>query len=54
VLAWVGVAAGNDPKLMAGDVRHLTLWLLGALAVLGLLYYFLVHRFIKPDPAKEV
>lgn len=54
VLSWVGVAAGNDPKLMAGDLRHVTLWLLGALAVLGLLYYFLVHRYIKPDPAKQV
>jgi membrane protein DedA with SNARE-associated domain len=54
VLVWVGVAAGNDRELMAGNLRHLTLWLLGAVAVLGLLYYLLVHRYIKAGPAKEV
>jgi membrane protein DedA with SNARE-associated domain len=53
VLVWVGVAAGNDPKLMAGDLRQWTLWLAGAVAVLGLLYYFLVHRYIKAGPAKQ-
>jgi membrane protein DedA with SNARE-associated domain len=54
VLAWVGVVAGNDPELMSGNLRHVTLWLVGALAVLGMLYYFLVHRYIKGGPPKEV
>jgi membrane protein DedA with SNARE-associated domain len=52
VLAWVGVTAGNDPKLMQGDLHHVALWLVGALVVLGSLYYFLVHRQITTDPKK--
>lgn len=43
-LAWLGVAAGNDPALLRGELRHVTLWLGGAALVLGCLYYFLVHR----------
>jgi len=46
VLVGVGVAAGNDPGLLKGDMHRITLWLFGAVAVLGLLYYFLVHRFM--------
>jgi membrane protein DedA with SNARE-associated domain len=53
VLAWVGVKAGDDPALLRGDMREVTLWLFGAVAVLGLLYYFLVHRFMA-RPAKEL
>ncbi len=53
ILVWVGIAAGNDPKLLHGDMRRVTLWLFGAVAVLGLLYYFLVHRFMA-RPAKEL
>jgi hypothetical protein len=51
VLAWVGVAAGNDQKLLQGDLRQVTVWLAGTLAVLGLLYYFMVHRFIRKPPS---
>ncbi len=54
VLAWVGVAAGNDPKLLQGDVRHVVVWLAGALVVLGSLYYALVHRHITTDPKKPL
>ncbi len=46
VLAWIGVAAGNDAKLLQGDLHRITLWLAGAVVVLGFLYYFLVHRFM--------
>jgi membrane protein DedA with SNARE-associated domain len=53
VLVWVGVAAGNDPALLKGDMHRITLWLFGAVAVLGALYYFLVHRFMA-GPAKEL
>jgi membrane protein DedA with SNARE-associated domain len=52
VLAWVGVAAGNDPKLLQGDLHHVALWLAGAVVILGSLYYFLVHRHITTDPKK--
>ena len=44
VLAWLGVVAGDDPQVLKGDVHRITLWLGGILAVLGTLYYFLVHR----------
>jgi membrane protein DedA with SNARE-associated domain len=48
VLCWVGVVAGKDEKLLQGELHRITLWLLGAIVVLGVLYYFLVHRFMKP------
>ena len=50
VLCWIGVAAGQDEKLVAGNVHRLSEWILGAVVVLGLMYYFLVHRFMKADP----
>ena len=53
VLTYVGVAAGNDEQLLKGDMHRITLWLLGAVVILGLLYYFLVHRFMS-KPAKEL
>jgi membrane protein DedA with SNARE-associated domain len=55
VLTCVGVKAGNDPKLLQGDMRHITLWLAGAVLVLGSLYYFFVHRHMASrPPAKEL
>ena len=44
VLSYVGVKAGQDEQLMRGELRHVTLWLGGAMLVLGGLYYFFVHR----------
>ena len=44
VLVWVGLQAGRDQALMQGDLHRITLWVLGAAAVLGALYYFFVHR----------
>jgi len=55
VLTWVGVQAGNDAKLLQGDMHRVTLWLAGALAVLGALYYFFVHRHMAASaPPKEL
>jgi membrane protein DedA with SNARE-associated domain len=55
VLTWVGVQAGNDPKLLQGDLHRILAWLLCAIAVLGSLYYFFVHRhFAQSAPAKEL
>ena len=53
VLCWVGIKAGNDEKLMQGEMRAVTLWLGGAMVVMGGLYYFFVHRHMKtgPNPA---
>lgn len=47
VLCWVGVQAGQDAKLLAGDMHRITLWLGGAVLVLGGMYYFLVHRHMR-------
>ena len=44
VLCYVGIKAGQDDQLMKGEYHRLTLWLAGAMLVLGGLYYFFVHR----------
>jgi membrane protein DedA with SNARE-associated domain len=44
VLCYVGVKAGQDEHLMRGELRSITIWLGGAMLVLGGLYYFFVHR----------
>ncbi len=54
VLCWVGVMAGQDERLMKGELHRITLWVLGAIAVLGTLYYVLVHRYMKPVPNPPV
>lgn len=53
VLTWVGVVAGQDEKLLQGDMHRITLWLAGAVAVLAALYYFLVHRFMAGDRSSK-
>ena len=47
ILCYLGVKAGQDEKLMAGSVRQIGLWVGGVLIVLGVLYYFFVHRHMK-------
>lgn len=44
VLCYVGVKAGQDPKLMHGELHHVALWVGGLMLALGALYYFFVHR----------
>jgi len=47
VLCWLGVKMGQDEQLMKGEYHRVTLWLAGAMLVLGGLYYFFVHRHMK-------
>lgn len=47
VLCWLGVKMGQDESLMKGEYHRITLWLAGAMVVLGGLYYFFVHRHMK-------
>jgi membrane protein DedA with SNARE-associated domain len=47
VLCWVGVKAGQDEQLMQGNLHRISLWMIGAMVVLGMLYYFAVHRHMK-------
>ena len=53
VLCWIGLKAGQNEALMKGELRQVVLWLIGALGVLGALYYFLVHRFSKEKSANR-
>ena len=50
VLCWLGVKMGEDKDLMALKYKHVTLWLAGAMVVLGGLYYFFVHQHMKQRP----
>jgi membrane protein DedA with SNARE-associated domain len=47
VLVWLGVKAGEDPALMAGEVHAWGVWLGGAAAALGFIYWYFVHRHMK-------
>ncbi len=45
VLCWLGIKIGGN--INKGEMHMVTYWLLGFLAVVGLLYYFFVHRHMK-------
>jgi membrane protein DedA with SNARE-associated domain len=45
VLCWLGVKVGG--QISQGEMHKVTFWLLGFLAVIGVLYYFFVHRQMK-------
>jgi membrane protein DedA with SNARE-associated domain len=47
VLCYVGIKMGQDDQLMKGELHRITIWLGGAMLVLGALYYFFVHRHMK-------
>ena len=47
VLCWLGVQAGQDERLMKGELHRISLWVIGAVVVLGGLYYAFVHRHMK-------
>jgi membrane protein DedA with SNARE-associated domain len=47
VLCWLGIKAGQDESLMRGELRQVTLWGAGVLVVLGTIYYFFVHRYMR-------
>lgn len=52
VLCWLGIKMGQDESLMAGELHRISLWLGGAMLVLGGVYYFFVHRHMKTHPAE--
>ena len=47
VLCWLGVKAGQDQALMNGELHSITYWAIGILAVLGVVYWFFVHRHMQ-------
>jgi len=54
VLCYVGVKMGQDEGLMKLELHRVTLWLGGAMLVLGGLYYFFVHRHMANSPKSNV
>jgi len=44
VLCYVGIKMGQDEKLMKGELHRISIWLGGAMLMLGGMYYFFVHR----------
>ena len=53
VLCWLGVKMGQDKDLMELKYKSITLWLAGAMVVLGGLYYFFVHRHMAAGKAES-
>jgi membrane protein DedA with SNARE-associated domain len=47
VLCYVGIKMGQDEQLMKGELHRISLWLGGAMLVLGGMYYFFVHRHMR-------
>jgi len=47
VLCYVGIKMGQDEKLMKGELHRISLWLGGAMLLLGGMYYLFVHRHMK-------
>ncbi len=47
VLCYVGIKMGQDEKLMKGELHRITLWLGGAMVVLGTMYYLFVYRHMR-------
>ncbi len=52
VLCYAGVKMGQDEKLMRGEMHRISMWLGGAMVVLGGMYYFFVHRHMKAGARK--
>jgi len=50
VLCWLGVKIGAD--ITKGEMHKVTYWLVGFLAVVGVIYYFFVHRHMSGGKAE--
>jgi membrane protein DedA with SNARE-associated domain len=53
VLCYIGIKMGQDERLMQGEVKQVSIWLGGAMLVLGAVYYFFVHRQMKAGSASD-
>jgi membrane protein DedA with SNARE-associated domain len=51
VLCYVGIKMGQDERVMKGELHRISLWLGGAMLVLGTVYYLFVHRHMKQNRA---
>jgi membrane protein DedA with SNARE-associated domain len=48
VLCWLGIKWGD--QIQKAEMQKLTLWLVGFVVVLGVIYYLVVHRYMKEHP----
>ena len=53
VLSYVGIKMGQDEQLMKGELHRITLWLGGAMFLLGGMYYLFVYRHMKATHKTE-
>jgi membrane protein DedA with SNARE-associated domain len=53
VLCYVGIKMGEDKQLMQGELHRISIWLGGAVLVLGTMYYFFVHRQMRGPQRME-
>jgi membrane protein DedA with SNARE-associated domain len=53
VLCYVGIKMGQDKKLMQGELHRISIWLGGAMLVLGTIYYLFVHRQMRKTGDSE-
>jgi membrane protein DedA with SNARE-associated domain len=53
VLCWVGFQAGKDTELLQGSLHKIMIWIIGGLFVLGVIYWFFVHRVLKKNAASK-
>jgi membrane protein DedA with SNARE-associated domain len=49
VLCWLGIKMGG--QIGKGQMQQLALWLIGFVALLGVIYYFAVHRYMRESTA---
>ncbi|HZR18087.1 MAG TPA: DedA family protein [Verrucomicrobiae bacterium] len=55
VLCYVGIKMGQDQELMKGQAHRISMWLGGAMLVLGAMYYLFVYRQMKvPKPGSRI
>jgi membrane protein DedA with SNARE-associated domain len=54
VLCYVGIKMGQDEKLMQGQMHRITLWLAGAMVLLGGAYYFFVYRQMRAKSNDQI
>ncbi|HWX19943.1 MAG TPA: DedA family protein [Candidatus Binatia bacterium] len=51
VLCYIGIKMGQDERLMKGELHRISLWLGGAILVLGGMYYVFVHKHMRKRDA---
>ena len=49
ILSWVAVEAGRNQAVMRGELKTVTVWIVGTILVFGAIYYFLVHRLARKN-----